>query len=395
MLRSRLVSWVISLCLLLAGLAAACLFYRVSPPELTVLAARKIASPVFARLHEEDQAWVGNKVSSYWHGLPDGEPRPGSLPEVPFVYENFDAPFLQALRERFQLEQMTRDTTSEYEAVLRLGGWVGQQFDHGLDPVVGGDKACDPIHLIEDGQAGKKYWCEIAARVMVHVAASVGLPARIITASRDGYTWEHAVAEVWSNDFNKWFVVDTDFNMVYEHEGRPLSAVELLQFGQKWSNDGTMTIRHIAPPKPSIPKGDAIYVYRYVHVDMRNDWCTRSLRRGSPAGGDLATWWYSEAPFAGRLLTSKVRLSSPDGMDWRLNNIVTLPPAGDAKRHLAVATFSPYFSHFETKVDGQWVSGGKNLEIPADQSLEVRVVTAFGWRGPAYRVADGRAVLAQ
>ena len=157
----------------------------------------------------------------------------GELPKeiVPFVFESPDAPHLVALRKRFDLDSVVAGSGGEYGAQMRLATWIGTRFQHGTDKVPGGRQVCDPVAVIDAGQKGARFWCEIAARTMTQAATAVGWPARVITASRDAYTWEHAVAELWSNQFDKWFVVDPDFNVVFEADGVPLSAWELVHQG--------------------------------------------------------------------------------------------------------------------------------------------------------------------
>lgn len=389
--RRSLIWLAIAPALALGAALAAGTYFRLPLPRLAEQGARALAAQVLRLIYAEDMEFVRARTSSYWHGLPEGFDAGQLPPANPFVYEDPQAPYLAALRERFGLDRLVTGAGSEYEAILKLGGWVGSQFDHGTDPVAGGDKVCDPVRLIEEGRAGGRYWCEIAARLMAHSAASVGLPARVVTVSRDGYTWEHAVAEVWSNEFRKWFVVDADFNMVYEHAGVPLSAIELLQRGEALKSAGELQVRRIAPAKPSIPPGDALYVYRYVHVDLRTDWCSRTLRRGSPAGGDAATWWYAVDDIDGRLLSGKKRLADPGEWNWTLNVPVAFTMESQHNGPtLVIAAFSPYFSHFEIDLGNGWERAAARLSLPATREARVRVVTDFGWKGAPYRLESGK-----
>jgi hypothetical protein len=378
--------WIPALLVLTAGafILYGSSHYRLSPPKLITQVARAAATPVFALALRGDREWVERKSGSYWHGVPPGVEQHALPAASPFIFEDPDAPFLQDLRTTYALEELISQSTSEYDAILRLGGWVGSQFDHGTDPVAGGDKACDPVALVEAGREGSKYWCEIAARLMVHAAASVGLPARIITASTDGYTWEHAVAEIWSNEFSKWFVVDPDFNQVYELEGVPLSAIEILLRGEEWEQQGRLHRRQIAPPKASIPPGDPLGLYQYVHVDMRTDWCSRSLRRGSPAGGDLSTWWYARKDLRDHILTSSQFQPDPGSFDWKLNLVTAVPTGtqGQGGAQYAMVSYSPYFESFEVDYGNGWENAGARLSLDPGQQARVRVVTRYGWRGP-------------
>lgn len=219
----------------------------------------------------------------------------GILPEdsdaPAFVFERDDAPHLVALREKYRLDEIIAGASSEYEAQLKLAAWVGTRFDHGTDDPPGGRQACDTIAVIEAGQRGARYWCEVAAYTMIHAAQAAGWHARLVTGSTNGYTWDHAVAELWSRQFNKWFVVDADFNVVFESAGVPLSAWELVHDAPALRAKGVLMQRQFARFKKGLVYQDLLRLYAYAHVDQRSDWCTRRLRRGSPAGGDLNTLW--------------------------------------------------------------------------------------------------------
>jgi hypothetical protein len=210
-----------------------------------------------------------------------------------FVPERSDALHLQALRKRYDLDAVIAQASSEYDAQLKLAAWVGTRFEHGTDEVPGGRQVCDPVAVFQAGQNGARFWCEIAAYSMIHAATAVGWPARMITASTDGYNWEHAVAELWSTQHKKWFVVDTDFNVIFERQGVPLSAWELVHEAPRLKQSGQLTVKRFAKFKEGLVPQDLLRLYAYAHADYRTDWCTRPLRPASPAGGDLNTRWTS------------------------------------------------------------------------------------------------------
>lgn len=315
---------------------------------------------------------------------------------IPFVYQKPDAEYLRIFRARYDLEKIIEGARDEYDAMLRLGGWLGTKWDHGTDEVPGGNRVCNPAAVIEAGERGAKYWCEIAAKTAVQAATALGWPARLTTASRDGYTWEHAVAELWSNQFGKWFALDTDFNIVYEADGIPLSAFELSRNGEQLQKENRLSVRPVAPPKASLPFQDLVPFYAYVHVDMRNDWCTRPLRRGSPAGGDLATWWTARPNFP-RIVTHKMRVDDPDAFDWVVNSTAihargaSRSPDGSLLLEIALSGYSPVFTRFEARVDGQtWEEiDGTNRVLSLEagtHTVEARIITTSNASGPPSRV---------
>lgn len=239
-----------------------------------------------------------------------------------FVPERPDAPHLQALRKRYDLDAVIAQATSEYDAQLKLAAWVGTRFEHGTDEVPGGRQVCDPVAVFQAGQNGARFWCEIAAYSMIHAASAVGWPARMITASTDGHTWEHAVAELWSTQHKKWFVVDTDFNVVFERQGVPLSAWELVHEAPQLKQSGQLTVRRFAKFKEGLVPQDLLRLYAYAHVDYRTDWCTRPLRPASPAGGDLNTRWTSRSGHEPKL-TPIAQASSREELEMPVESIST------------------------------------------------------------------------
>lgn len=314
---------------------------------------------------------------------------------IPFVYEKPLSSTLTEFRKYYHLEKIIKNTNDEYDAMLKIAAWAGTRWDHGLDIVPGGTKICDPIEVVRAGQAGAKFWCEIAARLMVNAATALGWPARLVTASRDGYTWEHAVTELWSNKYNKWFVVDTDFNLVYESNNIPLSAFELCHNGSQLQSKGLLQTRYFASIKPSLKRIDLLPYYRYVHIDMRNDWCTRVLRRGSPAGGELSTWWTANAA-VGRILTAKRRVNEHENFDWPVNSldvhVLGAKQDKDGVRiEVGLVGYSPFFVEFETVFDsGPWIasrSGRFSFVVsPGYHSIKARIVTLAGHKGPISEV---------
>ncbi len=396
-------------------------FFRLSPIDFLRKGLRVFADRLLAVAHMSDERAVrditgnysvGNRSLRYlssvdsWKDVERQIPgfrvlgesgQPVSIKDIPFVYEKIDTPYLVSFREHYSLENIVKDAPGEYEAMVRLGAWVGSRWDHGTDPPPGGEQGCNPIEVIQAGETGARFWCDIAARLMVHAATALGWPARLITASRDGYTWEHAVAELWSNEYKKWFVIDTDFNVVYEVQGVPLSAFELCHQGLELQRNGLLRTRYIASSKPSLGRIDLMAFYNYVHVDMRNDWCSRPLARGSPIGGDLSTWWTSR-PSLHALLTAKRRVDDPALFNWVVNWVSIY--ALSAKRvseglisiEIGLVGYSPIFKAFEISLDGgEWHEAeqpGYVLNTGAGEHVvRARLLTISGYAGPISEVS--------
>ncbi|GAK51415.1 hypothetical protein U14_02659 [Candidatus Moduliflexus flocculans] len=392
-----------------------CVYFRLTLRQFAIQMIRVTATHIFAHLYQQDQRDAERLCRQFRRGLavsredafetfaklPQAEaarievifPHASSGSEIPFVYESPDAPHLEALRERYHLREMIRNARDEYDAMLRLGAWVGTRWDHGTDVVPDRNATTDPAAVIQAGEQGAKFWCEIAAKTLVLAATSLGWAARLTTTSRDGYTWEHAVAELWSNQFRKWFVIDPDFNVVYEENGVPLSAFELCHRGLELARANRLSTHLIAPTKLSLPFTDLLAFYAYAHIEMRTDWQTRHLRRGSPAGGDLQTWRTARPGFK-PLLTARIRQDEPMRFDWPVNTAVVsgchIEQRGERTIiHFALIGYCPYFKTFQFRLDdGEWqesVSGLFQFDLtPGDYALAARIVTLSGELGPIY-----------
>ncbi len=393
--------------------------FRLHPLQCAKVGLRSFASLVLARFYKADvdqaallqrQYWVGDndtsaispqeswkRIEAELPGLQaDAEHWPELNPEIPFVYESMDAPHLKALREQYDLQNIIAGAEDEYDAMLKLGAWIGKRWDHGTDPVPGGSVIVQPADVIQAGESGSKFWCEIAAKVTVLAATALGWTARLTTSSQTGYRWQHAVAEFWSNQHQKWFMIDTDFNVVYETNGIPLSAFELCHTGLELQTIGQLQARTIAPAKPSLPLIDLLPFFEYIHVEMRTDWYSRRLRRGSPAGGELATWWTAR-PTLQPVLTAKIRVEDQAVFDWPVNSVAIYARRverinGEPPRvHIGLRAYCPYFKTFEIAIDEQaWEttdSGQYAWSLSTGQhEMKARVVTLAEQRGPVSKI---------
>lgn len=397
----------------LAATAVVTWRYATAPSKLAEAAARTATASILGRSHHKDLAERRRLVKRYYVG---DAPLPGrdlsalwlaqgvrleagtalKLPDaVPFVYDSPEAPPLKELARRFRLKEMVGGG-AEYHQMLRLARWLGTRWDHGGDPVPGDPGCPDPGAVIGAGERGSRFWCEIAARTMVQAATSLGWPARLVTASTDGYKWEHALAEVWSNQFNKWILFDPDYNVLYASRGVPLSAFEICHLAPALRRQGLLEVVRFAPLKKALKDKDLLFLYRYVHVDLRNDWLSRHLAPGSPAGGDAATYWTAR-PDLERLLTAKTRVDDKECFDWRVNAVALFPvqrvpiAGGDCRLTVGISGYAPYFRCFEVRLAGaawQRVDHGRwevNLP-PGRHRIESRIITSNGAPGSIYWV---------
>ena len=414
-LRRRLVLLIVGLTFLSAGFSI-CLHFAFNLPValLPGQVARTTASFVLQYVYYDDSETVAEITDSYYqHFNPQirnqscqssvdlkaqgfYESRlvePIIHSKLPFVYVSPQQHTLKKLHDIViadtAIDQINDD---EFTRMLALFRWIGTRWDHGIDIPKGGYTKFDPVELLQEVKQGKRFWCEVAARFTVYAASAMGWPARLVSLSRNGYEWEHAVAEVWSNQYEKWFIVDADYNLMYFYNGKPLSAFELCHYGPTIFAEGRLVVLPIAPPKISVKSQNLLPYYSYVHIDLRNDWLSRDLAKGSPAGGDLSTWWTARSAL-GSLFTVKIRNEDQSTFDWPVN-VVNIKPCriinGPVNKRTIVFGFDsygPYFSHYLWQIDGSgWHPLHENhlsLDLDAGyHDLEVKFATKGQSVGP-------------
>lgn len=137
-----------------------------------------------------------------------------------FLYEHWKEEKLRQLREQENYTDLT--AASEFAYFLKLCAWVHQQWESS-DPEP--YPLCNALDILADIRAGKTGgFCGQYAYVLADVLKSVGFFAvRYVELwSRTGES--HFVVEVWSNEYEKWILLDPHQNLYYELEQTQLPA---------------------------------------------------------------------------------------------------------------------------------------------------------------------------
>ncbi|MDH7571772.1 MAG: transglutaminase domain-containing protein, partial [Armatimonadota bacterium] len=144
-----------------------------------------------------------------------------------FTYDTFDNPKLHRLREREKLDEVAAGGKSEFDRQVLLLDWTFRRFRKFGAPTAAVRGALEILDAVDQGHA---FFCSHYAEVFVSVAASMGWVARPLALCRvndaPGAT-EHAVTEIWSNQWRKWVMFDPTFALWVEKAGVPQNAYEI------------------------------------------------------------------------------------------------------------------------------------------------------------------------
>ncbi len=194
-----------------------------------------------------------------------------------FHYQDINHPKAKLLR--VKVEPAIEGISNEWEQLIALRKWIKSQWEHG-EPQF---RTWDALILLNLAGKGSRFWCSQYSIVYVQCCAVLGLPARHLELYTENLD-SHAVTEVWSNDYNKWIVMDVDYNCYYIKDGIPLSALEIHNAWLDGETDlikiergGTATM-----PDPHDAHKNLMAYYNHLGYILRNDFLTLEVEGAIP-----------------------------------------------------------------------------------------------------------------
>jgi transglutaminase-like putative cysteine protease len=205
---------------------------------------------------------------------PLASPRlPSGTARLPVRYEVFTAPRLTEYGQREGLGAVVQGASTEFEAILRLKEWVAAQFPTGSPSPYPPWDAMTILDWIRTGYTGG--FCGQYSQVFLQALAAFGVPARYLEVGTTTNPYAHYVTEVWSNDFNKWVLLDVTFNHHFVRDGEPMSVLEVRDalLGNELDHVGVVlgAFRSGHPSPSDFPQRTAeLYYYARYHLNANH-----------------------------------------------------------------------------------------------------------------------------
>jgi hypothetical protein len=313
--------------------------------------------------------------------------------------EDFNHPRLQLLRKRENLHAVTSAGKTQFEKILLLRRWTRQQWESG------GAFYYPPWDAVEILDLARKYhnngFCAQYAMVFLQACLSMGIHARYVNLPG------HFVASIWSDEYDKWVVMDPCFDMHFEKNGIPLSSRQLCK--AYWSSEikGIYKVSSFQTKTP-VTKND-LYCYRMYEIILRNNHLSVPITiKNNGVWKELSrNTDYRTYPKMGRdyltivddillfkadsttdIFGNKEYKVEPD--DFRCDEDQTIIYFAGAKKDKAVlsvifkANNSPTFKTFLVNVNNtEWHESPDKMTWklrPGFNTLSVRIMTTFGWQ---------------
>jgi hypothetical protein len=244
----------------------------------------------------------------------------------------------------------------------------------------------------------------------VDCAQALGWQARKIGVDRrhgpEGMqSTHHGGAEVWSNQFRKWVVMDAQSNLHFEKNGIPLSAWEIRA---EWLKNKGADVDHVvgAPPNTvmknpamvwRVPDEDEIATYFWLYIETRAAWTKGGSRRIFPQDeANAGEMWYQndDATKRGQLHQGYIRnlftpTSQHEDAYWTVGVVeAQLTDAAEGVVRLSLDSYCPNRTAYEVSRDGKtWekVKDEKSLAWKLESGwnmLRLRTVGRGGVIGP-------------
>jgi hypothetical protein len=139
--------------------------------------------------------------------------------------------FLRELRNEYKLSELTQNNSADIDIVLSVLNWTHNQWKHNgsNEP-----SKTDALTIIKEAKDGKTFRCVEYGIVLTSALQALNFKARVVglkTADVETkkYGAGHVLAEVWMPQFDKWVLIDGQFNVMPILDNIPLNAVEFQQ----------------------------------------------------------------------------------------------------------------------------------------------------------------------
>lgn len=330
-------------------------------------------------------------------------------PSLPVRFEHSAAPRLAQLRAREQLDAVIAGAANEFDAILKLRDWVAAQFPHTEpDPY----PAWDAMIVLDEIRAGHTGgFCAQFSQVLLQSLAALGVPARYLEIGSRDNPLAHFPIEVWSNDFDKWVLIDADFILHYERNGVPLSAAEVHDaYVSGQASAVTIVQGARAPGHPAstdLPE-QTLELYYYVRYVLKADHVSAPFEAAfdrlndSIEFLDARTLPWEQSPYTSPYVANEplaLQTTSSQAMvDAPINQLWMMPRVSDAGEvSVDLATNMPNVAYAEARViDALGVPGPWQRHVSptfvwrvraGDRVLEMRAVNDRDVAGPISAVS--------
>jgi len=332
---------------------------------------------------------------------------------LPFTYQE-PSDKLAFLRTNWKLDTIVAPGKTEMEKYLLLRNWVRLQWPHNEGNCA---RPWDAINIL-NAPAGDHGMCVHYGVTYTQCALALGYNARQIILNN------HYVSEIWSNDLQKWVLMDVETvqpegwdrygTAIYLNKdtGKPLNGLEIHRALKDGTLDKITQVLSMSDDKATFTPYERTYGpeqygnFRHFAFPPRNNFLDQldpwEVSHGVDHYHSNYYYWWSDTPVATRAEYSSYTCRERD-LYWTINQAALTLTATNEKNTLDVAvdTETPNFKEFRYSLNGggwQTLDGDGDGQTsrtarltwelrPGTNTLEIKPRSTFGMDGITTKVA--------
>jgi hypothetical protein len=194
------------------------------------------------------------------------------------------------LKSEENLEHIIAEGKDEWEKMVLLCRWAYNQWSPSKPRPYPRFNAMEILSRIRAGETGGH--CDQYAVVLVQALLSLGWQARYLDIDAEPSRGGHVSVEVWSNQHNKWAVLDPHFGCYFQKEsspGVPLSALEIHK-ARVMGKRVKLIETDVGGDQKAHPPPKAVLAdfFHHLAADMRNNHLSEPLHAWNRSGTYLS-----------------------------------------------------------------------------------------------------------
>ena len=320
------------------------------------------------------------------------------------AFEDYHNPRVRELRERYGLEAVVEGLDGEFERILALRHWIKSKI--AIDNENPTPARAETFAILDAALAGGKFHCTHFSIVQHAVLNSFGYVTRRLGCGpglkAKGKGGHHGVNEVWVNTLSKWMIIDAKYDIHFEKDGVPLSALEIRD--EVWK-DGAKSVIVVEGPKrkPLVIMPDTPSWERRCETYRSCSWETSTNRFTTFPATQTSTlvmlddeifrkhtWYRDGKPHWAYGKPYLVKTTQRSWIEWTPNVITSTVKIDGDRADVFLRSCTPNFRSFQVKRgDGKWTDCAERVTPKLAKRLNrftFRTVNLFGVTGPEHRV---------
>lgn len=328
--------------------------------------------------------------------------------------EDLSSPRFSNLKSKYQLDTIFQGEQDEFKRILLLRNWIREVVDiSDFEESYPDEGYCE--NILDAALTGQGFHCGHYMIVQNGIMNAYGYVTRCLGAGpgvKGGPDGHHGINEIWSNQFQKWFLSDAKYNHHFEMNNIPLSALEIRD--QYLKNKAADVILVKGPDRVRITEdgvanaqGEVILVpkERFAQTYTWLEWESVNNRfsqwpENSSALANLNmyadeyfksnSWIWDGKPHWAYNTKNMILVDNREAIEWTPNTInTTITTAGNVAT-VQLASDTPNLKSYQMKDEtGAWRNVSPTLEIKlrsGDEERIFRTMNLAGVTGPLHYV---------